>query len=156
MGLVAGDRPGALDRKVLRVAREFKPAAVLATTGEWPPETLASLGRLCPGRMALWWGDPPANNRRWGFLDPSWDFVYIKDRAAVAKLRLAGRNAFLLHEAMNPAWHRPIAAHANNRIAVAGGYYALLQAFILRFIGGGGSMGLFCAKPPPWAHPRIL
>lgn len=155
MGLLVGDRPGALDRKVLRVAREFKPAAVLATTGDWHPETLAALGRLCPGRMALWWGDAPANSRRWGLLDPSWDFVYVKDRAAVAKLRLAGRNAFLLHEAMNPAWHRPIAAHANDRIAVAGNYYAFRQALVIRLIGEGVSLDLHGPKPPRWSRPEI-
>ena len=136
------------------MAREFKPDAVLATTGEWHSETVAALGRLCPGRVALWWGDSPANSRRWGILDPSWDFVFAKDRAAVAKLRLAGRNAFLLHEAMNPAWHRPIAAQVNDRIAVAGNYYAFRQALILRLIGEAVSMDLY--GPASTGHPEIV
>jgi spore maturation protein CgeB len=153
--LLARDRPGLLDRKIVRVAREFKPDAVIATTGEWHSETLAALGRLCPGRMTLWWGDAPANSRRWTLVDPSWDFIYVKDRVAVSKLRLVGRNAFLLHEAMNPSWHRRVARQANERIATVGNWYAFRQALVLRLLSSGVSVDLHGSCPPRWAHPEI-
>jgi hypothetical protein len=90
---LAGDRPTREERQILKLARAFKPDLVLALTRGLHPEILDELGKLCPGRRVLWWGDPPANSQRWGMLDPGWDVVYIKDAAAVAKLQLVGRNA---------------------------------------------------------------
>jgi spore maturation protein CgeB len=86
-------------------------------------------------------------------LDPGWDVVYIKDAAAVAKLKLVGRNAHLLHEAMNPLWHKPVASQANDTIAVAGNSYAFRQAICLRLMENGINVALYGGHPPVWSDP---
>jgi spore maturation protein CgeB len=150
-----GDRPGRQDLRLLRLAKEFKPDLVLATTGHVHPDVLHELGRIGRGRRAIWWGDPPANIQRWGILDPNWDAVFIKNPETVAKLRLVGRNAHLLHEAMNPQWHRVMCGQSNDRVVVAGNWYAFRQALVVRLMQDGVEMELHGAPPPRWAHPDI-
>jgi len=148
------DRPTAEERRVLELAREHKPDLVLSLTRGLHPEVLDALGRICPGRRVLWWGDPPANSRRWGMVDPGWDAVFCKDATAVGKLRLVGRNAHLLNEAMNPLWHRPLACQANDSVAVAGNSYAFRQAVCLRLMRNGVRVALYGGKPPSWSNPE--
>jgi spore maturation protein CgeB len=150
-----GDRPARADRRLLKLARAFKPDLLLATTVMLHPAILEELGRLCPGRRVLWWGDPPSYSVRWGILDPGWDWVYLKDKSAVQKLRIAGRNAFLLHEAMNPRWHRPVAERRNGGLAVAGNYYAYRQAVVQRLLNDGVAVDLFGPAPPRWGAREI-
>jgi hypothetical protein len=150
---VAGDRPTGEECRILKLAKTFRPDLVLALTRGLHSEILDELGRICPGRRVLWWGDTPANSTRWGLLDPGWDVVYIKDAAAVAKLRLVGRNAHLLHEAMNPLWHKPVASQSNDTIAVAGNSYAFRQAVCLRLIEHRVPVTLYGPKPPVWSNP---
>jgi spore maturation protein CgeB len=153
--MMVGEKPDRLGRKILRAAKEFKPDIVLSVTGPVHPLVLDELGKMTPGRRILWWGDPPANSQRWGILDRGWDWVYVKDRAAVSKLRLAGVNAHLLHEAMNPMWHKPLAKQKNGSVAIAGNYYAFRQAIILRLMDDGVKLELYGSPPPHWAAPRI-
>ena len=153
LGHLAGDRPTAEERLVLKLAQTFHPDLLLALTRDLHPDILEHIGKLCPGRRVLWWGDPPSSSKRWGMLDPGWDFVYIKDAAAVAKLRLVGRHSELLHEAMNPLWHRPVGRHANNTIAVAGNSYAFRQAICLRLMEQDVPVALYGPKPPVWSMP---
>ena len=148
-----GDRPTGEERRILKLARSFKPDVVLALTRGLHPELLHELGKICPGRRVLWWGDSPANSQRWGMLDSGWDVVFCKDAVAVAKLKLIGRNAHLLHEAMNPLWHKPIAVQSNDSIAVAGNSYAFRQAICLRLMQHGATVALYGSKPPVWADP---
>jgi spore maturation protein CgeB len=155
VGRAFGDRPTPLERKVVREARNFKPDVVLGLTAGLHPETVEALGKVCGGRRVLWWGDPPANSRRWGILDPGWDVVFLKDKVAVGKLKMAGRNAHLLHEAMNPTWHRPLASQSHDKVAVAGNYYAFRQAMVLRLMGDGVAFALYGPRPPRWAEGRI-
>lgn len=155
MEMLAGNRPTLKDYRVLKLAREFKPDILLSVTGHLHPIVLEELGAIAPGRRVLWWGDPLANSQKWGVLDPGWDFVYVKDRVAVEKLRLAGRNAYLLHEAMNPHWHRPLASQKNGAVVVAGNYYAFRQAIVLRLMGDGVPIQLYGPPPPRWAHFKI-
>lgn len=154
--MIAGDKPTREERKVIKAAREFKPDLVLSTTGALAPRVLEELGKITSGRRILWWGDAPANNEKWGMLDPGWDVVYLKDRAAVDKLRLVGRDAYLLHEAINPHWHKPVAGQRNGTVVVAGNYYAFRQAIILRLMDDNISFELYGSRPPRWAHPKIL
>jgi spore maturation protein CgeB len=140
---------------MLKRARQFRPDLVLAMTVQVHPAIMEELGQVSGKRRVLWWGDPPANSRRWGVMDPGWDFVFIKDRAAAEKLRLAGRNAHLLHEAMNPAWHRPVSGQKNEDVVVAGNYYAFRQAVLLRLMEEGVSLRLYGSPPPRWSHPGI-
>ena len=152
---VFGDRPGETDRKILKVAAEFKPDLVLAMTASLHSETLQKLGRIARMGRVLWWGDPPANSQRWGIVDPGWDFIYTKDRVAVAKLRVIGRNAHLLHESMNPDWHKPVASNRNSDVVIAGNYYAFRQALTLRLLDNKISVQLHGLPPPAWADAKI-
>jgi spore maturation protein CgeB len=150
------DKPAHLDYKILRIARDFKPDVLLSTTNDTLHSSiLDELGKITSGRRVLWWGDPPANSKKWGVLDPHWDYIYIKDHVAAEKLRLVGRNAHTLHEAMNPHWHKPLATQKNGSIIVAGNYYAFRQAILLRLMGDRVAMQLYGSPPPRWADPEI-
>jgi spore maturation protein CgeB len=153
--MMIGDKPDRVGQKIIKLAREFKPEVVISLTGQVHPVVLEELGKFASGRRVLWWGDPPANSQKWGMLDPGWDWVYVKDRAAASKLRLVGRNAHLLHEAMNPRWHKPVAEQRNGSVVVAGNYYAFRQAVILKLLGDGVAFELYGPRPPRWAHPEI-
>ena len=153
--MMIGDKPDRVGQQVIKLAKEFKPDVVLSVTGLLHPVVLEELGKFARGRRVIWWGDPPANSQKWGILDPGWDWIYVKDRAAETKLRLLGRNAHLLHEAMNPSWHKPLSSQKNGSVVVAGNYYAFRQAIILKLLGDGVAFELYGAKPPRWAHPQI-
>lgn len=153
--MMIGDKPDRVGQKIIRLAKEFKPEVVLSVTGLLHPVVLQELGKFARGRRVLWWGDPPANSQKWGILDPGWDWIYVKDRVAEKKLRLVGRNAHLLHEAMNPRWHKPLAGQRNGSVVVAGNYYAFRQAIILKLVSEGVTFELYGSRPPRWAHPDI-
>ena len=72
------------------------------------------------------------------------------------QLQLAGRAAYLLHEAMNPKWHRPIATQQNDRVAIVGNFYAYRRAIALRLYADGIALDLRGPRPPRWAHPEIV
>jgi spore maturation protein CgeB len=153
--MMSGDKPDRVGQKIIKLTRDFKPDVILSVTGLLHPLVLEELGRFARGRRVLWWGDPPANSQKWGILDPGWDWIYVKDRAAEKKLRLVGRNAHLLHEAMNPRWHKPVAGQKNGSVVIAGNYYAFRQAIILRLMSDGIDFQLYGSRPPRWAHPKI-
>ena len=142
-------------QRLLKIAKEFRPDILLSTTGTVNEDTLDELGTFVRGRRILWWGDPPANARRWDLLSPGWDVVYMKDRAAVHKLKLAGQNAHLLHEAMNPNWHKPLAGKRNKAFAIAGNCYAFRQALVRRLMKDGVQFQLFGPPVPSWSYPEI-
>jgi spore maturation protein CgeB len=156
MQRMESNRLSRTERTMLRLAREFKPDMILAGVhSPLNPLVLSEFGRLCPGRRVLWWGDPPANSQKWGILDSEWDVVYLKDRVGVEKLKLAGRNAHMLNEAMNPRWHKPIATQQNESIVFIGNYYAFRQAIAVRLMEDGVNCQLYGSRPPRWAHPAI-
>jgi spore maturation protein CgeB len=93
--------------------------------------------------------------KRLGLLTPGWDWVFMKDRVAVEKLRRVGCNAQLLFEAMNPAWHKPLAAQSKESVAVAGNWYGYRQALVLRLMRSGVSVRLFGSKLPRWAFSDL-
>jgi spore maturation protein CgeB len=152
---ILGNRPKPEDHVLLRLARRARPDVLLALTWDIHPEVLEDMRILCGGRRVLWWGDVPANSQRWGLANPGWDRVYTKDATAVSKLQLAGRSAGLLHEAMNPRWHRPIAARKSDAVIVAGNYYALRQAILARLLRAGVPLELYGPRPPRWSDPEI-
>ena len=48
------------ERKLLQLARDFKPDMILAGVhSPLNPLLLDEFGKLCPGRRVLWWGDAP-------------------------------------------------------------------------------------------------
>lgn len=153
---VFGDKPRPDEIQLLAKIERARPDLLLALTWDIHPEILDRLGRILRGRRILWWGDAPANSQRWGLVNPGWDKVYVKDPDAVRKLLLAGKPSALLHEAMNPAWHRPVASRKNDALVVAGNYYAYRQAVLVRLIKDGVLLDLYGTKPPPWSAPEIL
>ena len=152
---VAGDRPGRADVALLAEARRFMPDVVLSLTWDIHPGILEQLSLGGRARRVLWWGDPPANSQRWGLANPHWDKIYIKDPDTVPKLRLIGADAELLHEAMNPRWHRPLASAKTDDVVIIGNFYGYRQAVALRLLTNGVRLALYGVTPPAWAHPTI-
>lgn len=143
------------ENKLLAIARAFQPQVILALTRDYSSETLAELKRISGPALVIWWGDPPANARRWAFMDSQWDLVFLKDAAAVEKTRLIRNDVYLLHEAMNPTWHSPVASQANEQIVVAGNYYAFRQLLVDRLMRDGHDIALYGSGPPAWSLASV-
>ena len=152
---IVGDKPPPGDLKLLETVRDKRPDAILALTWDVHPQVLEELGKTLRGRRILWWGDAPANSQRWGLVNPHWDFVYVKDPDAVRKLRLVGQNAHLMHEAMNPKWHRPVATRKNDSVIIAGNYYGFRQALLVRLARDNVNLALYGSPLPRWAAPEV-
>lgn len=152
---IIGDSPPAADRQLLDLVREKRPDILLALTWDVHPHILEQLGRTMRGRRILWWGDCPANSQRWGLVNPHWDVVYVKDPDAVQKLRIVGQNAHLMHEAMYPKWHRPVATRKNDDVVIAGNYYGFRQALLVRLTRDNVGLALYGAPLPRWAAPEV-
>lgn len=151
-----GDKPHPEERALVPLCERVRPDILLALTWDVHPEILDRLGKTLRGRRILWWGDAPANSRRLGLVNPGWDKVYVKDREAVTKLRLVGKDAELLHEAMNPRWHRPLAQRKNDALVIAGNYYSFRQAVVVRLARDGVALQLFGSPPPRWSAPEVM
>jgi spore maturation protein CgeB len=143
------------ERWVLNAARRFRPHVVLALTQCMSEDTLATLKTLGVGARIAWWGDTPANMRGMGLLSDGWDYIFLKDRDAVAKFRRVGLNAELLHEAMNPSWHRPMTDQEHDRLVVAGSFYGYRQILVLRLMKNGVAVDLYGGRLPRWVAPEI-
>jgi spore maturation protein CgeB len=103
-----------------------------------------------------WWGDTAANMKREGLLCKGWDAIFIKDAYAAFKLQTLGLNAHYLPEAMNPLWHKPMAATSNNDIVFAGSIYDY-RHFLIRQLLDAGVEGikLYGNSPSRWSDERI-
>jgi spore maturation protein CgeB len=93
--------------------------------------------------------------QRFGLLSKEWDFIFMKDLDAVLKFRRIGLNAHLLHEAMNPAWHKPIAKQVNEEIVVAGNFYGYRQFLVRELLQRGVRLVLYGGRLPRWIYPEI-
>lgn len=144
------------EKKLLTVARDFKPDLILALTRDYSAETLVELKRISAPILVIWWGDTPANAKRWAFMDGEWDLVFLKDAVAVEKTRMVRGDVHVLHEAINPRWHKPIAAQRNEDLVVAGNYYQFRQLLVNKLISDGYSMSLYGPQPPAWSLSNIL
>jgi spore maturation protein CgeB len=144
-----------LERWLIKAAQTSRPELFIA------PTQVVSEGALCEIKKAgvracvAWWGDPPANMKRMGLLTDQWDLIFIKDRDCVQKFRRIGLNAYLLHEAMNPLWHKPMAQQANEDVVVAGNFYEYRQVLVRRLLAKGVSVQLYGGRLPRWVHPEI-
>jgi hypothetical protein len=143
------------DRWIWRAARAWRPDVFLAPTQLVNETVLAELKRLgCRARVA-WWGDPPANMRRLGLASKEWDLILFKDPDAVRKYRGLGLNVHLLHEAMNPLWHKPLAEQANDQLVIAGNWYGFRQFLVKELMAQGVHVALYGAAPPRWSLAEI-
>lgn len=143
------------ERWLVEFCRETPCDMLLSLTQAIRDETLAELRRSGVRHLVAWWGDTPANMRGMGLLSDQWDHIYAKDAAAVAKLRAVGLPAELLHEAMNPIWHRPCYKAIGDHVAIAGNFYGYRQFLVKRLVERDVPLKLFGAKLPRWAAPSL-
>ena len=143
------------ERWLLKNLPQFRPDLLLALTQQISEETLQECKNGGVKYRVAWWADSPANMSRLGLFARGWDFLFFKDSNAVLKFRMAGFNAFLLHEAMNPLWHRPVATSRNEEVAVVGNYYNFRQFLVERLVNSNVKVGLYGGDPPAWSIPVI-
>jgi spore maturation protein CgeB len=147
--------PNLHEQRLLRLAQDLRPELFLSPTMTFSDEFLARL-RVCGVRHCVaWWGDPPSHMKRMGLLSRQWDVILFKDPDAVKKFRRVGLNAHLMHEAMNPAWHKPVASQANQEVAIVGNFYGYRQFLVMQLIHRGVEVGLYGGGLPRWADPEI-
>ena len=135
-------------------AREQRVDLVLTLTQSLSDETLFQLKRRGI-RCVAWWGDATANMHGMGLLSEGWDAIFLKDASAVAKFRRVGLNAHLLHEAMNPLWHKPVAHEFNDAVVIAGSFYGYRQFLTMRLIDANVPVSLYGGRLPRWANQAI-
>lgn len=143
------------ERWVLAQARAWRPDIFLAPTQQFREEVLLGLRKIGVRARVVWWADSPANMRRMGLATREWDLILFKDPDAVTKARGLGLPAALMHEAMNPLWHRPVAERSNDEVVFAGNWYGYRQLMVMELLRRGARVGLYGPKPPRWAHPEI-
>lgn len=102
-----------------------------------------------------WWGDTPGNMIGKGLACAGWDFIYIKDKNAAKKLKGLGLNAALMHEAMNPFWHKPSFQEIKNFMVIAGSFYDYRNYMTHQLIKKNIPVKLFGRKLPKWAYKNI-
>jgi spore maturation protein CgeB len=149
------DFPAPWERWAISQARRWHPDIVLAPTVQMSAAGLAELRRAGSAALVAWWGDPPANMGRMGLANSHWDLILFKDSVAVDKYRLLGLNAHLLHEAMNPLWHRPLATRTSGEVVVAGNCYGFRQSLVSTLLATGEDVALYGGPPPAWSLPEI-
>lgn len=137
-----------------RTYRSSRADLLLCLTQTIREELLAEM-RKANIRCIAWWGDPPANMKEMGLLSDQWDIIFLKDKAAVTKFQSVGLNAHLLHEAMNPMWHRKCFSAIRDQIVVAGNFYGFRQFLVLKLLSNGVPMAIYGPSPPRWSHPVI-
>lgn len=102
-----------------------------------------------------WWGDTPANMKKQGLIVKGWDKLYLKDANAVQKLRGLGFDASLMHEAMNPHWHKPLYTDISDNVLVAGSFYDYRNYLVGEMISKGICFDLYGRKLPHWASQSV-
>jgi spore maturation protein CgeB len=143
------------ERWLLKAARAYRPDAVLCTTMAISESSLRDLRTMGVRHLIAWWGDAPGNMVGMGLLVDGWDAIFVKDPDTVRKLLSVKLNAHLLHEAMNPAWHRPVAAQCNEKLVMVGNYYGYRQLLALRLLRDGVDLGLYGTPLPRWAKQEL-
>lgn len=139
---------------LLRLVKEKKTDVVLMLTQTLSEEVLFEVRRKGI-KVVAWWGDTSANMKGKGLLIDEIDLIYIKDRYASSKLNCLGKNAFHLHEAMNPFWHKPISSQQNERIVIAGSFYDYRHYLTRKLLKSGIALELYGGKLPRWGDKEI-
>lgn len=142
------------EKWLLKQLDRFKPQLVLSLTQVLSEVVLFEIKKKNIYTIA-WWGDPPSNMIRQGLLCDYWDFIYIKDPRTVEKFKRVGLNTELLHEAMNPDWHKPIAKQSNNKVVVAGSFYAYRNFLVKKLLDNDIEVDLYGRRLPGWVDHRI-
>lgn len=143
------------ERWLIKAARTWKPSLFLAPTQIIQEETLSELKKAGVRVCIAWWGDPPGYLTYMGLLSELWDIIFFKDPDAVSKFRRIGLKTHLLHEAMNPAWHKPLATQTNQDVVVAGNFYGYRQFLVRELLRRGVKLSLYGGGLPRWIYPEI-
>ncbi|MCO5242059.1 MAG: glycosyltransferase [Chitinophagaceae bacterium] len=132
----------------------LKPDVVLTLTQPLSGETLTELKKYHI-RTVVWWGDTAANMRGKGILDEGWDLIFIKDKYAADKLKTTGLHSCQLFEAMNPAWHKPLAEQQTNNLIIAGTFYDYRHFLTRKLLKDKIALELYGGRLPAWTDPEI-
>ena len=139
------------DRRAIQIANYFKPDLVFVGTRTLEPETVHAIRKKhgCPA--VCWYGDTPGNLKRNHITSGEYDAVFVKDKRFSDDLRnVLGLNAFHLHEACNPDWHRPIEVSVSGHLLVAGTLYGYRSAIIEKLLNLNRRVKVFGPLPSPW------
>lgn len=136
-------------------ARMHNPDLLLAPTTVVKENSLHEIRKAGVRYCVAWWGDSPGNMKRMGLLSDQWDFIFFKDPDVVRKFRLVGLNAYVLHEAMNPDWHKPVCGQKNENVVVAGNFYGFRQYLLGKLMENDVPLELYGGRLPLWIHPEI-
>jgi spore maturation protein CgeB len=150
----SGNLLTAQERWLRRIYRNSRADMMLCLTQAIREEMLEDVRKVGIRRVA-WWGDPAANMKGMGLLSDQWDLILLKEEAAVRKFKSVGLNAHLLHEAMNPVWHRKCFNAIGEQVVVAGNFYGFRQFLVLRLLADGVPVALYGPRPPRWSNPVI-
>ncbi|HTN05244.1 CgeB family protein [Agriterribacter sp.] len=134
--------------------KALKPDVVLTLTQPLAGDTLTIL-KDYHIKTIVWWGDTAANMKGKGILDEGWDLIFIKDGYAAHKLKTLGLPAFQLFEAMNPAWHKPLAEQQNNNLIIAGTFYDYRHFLTRRLLKDKVALELYGGRLPAWSDAEI-
>ena len=143
------------EKWLLKTVKEHRPQLLLAITDCISEATLFELKKLGVEQRMVWWGDPPGNLARLDLLSQEWDAIFLKDKDAVKKFRLIKLNAHYMPEAINPAWHKPVATRANNSTVIAGNFYGYRQVLVKQLLKDGVELSLYGNGLPLWTLPEI-
>lgn len=150
------DRLSDAEQWLLDTATRFRPDLLICLTQSIREQVLFDVKRKCGVKYRVaWWGDTPANMRRQGLLCENWDLIFIKDPHGVEKFRRLGFNAHLLHEAMNPEWHKPLSERTNSNLIVAGSFYGYRNSLVKKLMDRGLGFELYGGRPARWCYSEI-
>jgi spore maturation protein CgeB len=149
------DRWTVQDRWLVATARASRADMLLCLTHAPSDEVLAEVRAAGVRHLAAWWGDTPANMKLMGLLSDFWDRIYLKDIDGVRKFQAVNLPATLLHEAMNPLWHKRNFTKVGDQVAIAGSYYNYRQFLVERLISREIPLALYGPRPPRWARQTV-
>jgi spore maturation protein CgeB len=143
-------------RRIVDAASEFKPSLTIVCTNTLDPETIAAIRKRAGGLVICWYGDPPANLKRDHITAGEYDAVFVKEKRLARDLRdVLQINAFHLHEACNPVWHRPVGSERAGHVAVAGSLYGYRVAVLQKLVDAGCEVRAFGPRPGSWVQKTV-
>jgi len=143
------------DRRAIDLVKSYTPDLVVVCTKTYAPETVALL-RKRGAIVICWYGDSPANIQKGHVTSGEYDAVFVKDKRFASDLKnVLGIEAFHLHEACNPDWHKPQQVEVCNHIAVAGTMYGYRNRVIKRLCDSGLEVRSYGPIPSSWVESRV-
>jgi len=143
------------DRRAIELVKKCTPDLVVVCTKTYAPETVALL-RKAGAIVICWYGDSPANIQRGHITSGEYDAVFVKDARFAKDLKnVLGINAFHLHEACNPDWHKPTKVKAGEHVAVAGTMYGYRNRVVSRLLESDWEVRSYGPSPSSWVSGGV-